>query len=84
MSQQCECRSLESMVGSAAEGYADRFLVEMAADDEAQRLMRCRVCGAFWEMQDDALDEEGTRRIRLRRVRSAEAVEDLAQAPAEE
>jgi hypothetical protein len=83
MSQHCRCRDLESMVGSVAESYADRFLVAMAADEAAGGLLRCRICGAFWDMQEDALDDEGTRRINLRRVRSAEAVEDVSQ-PADE
>jgi hypothetical protein len=92
MSQQCACQALESMVGSSAEDYAGRFLSEVAGfaedavaeDVYAGRLMRCRVCGAFWDMQEDVENDEGARRIRLHRVHSADALEDQLPATDEE
>ena len=76
MNPTCTCRATVTMVGSPAIAYSFRFLREMSPGDGSVRLLACRVCGAYWELQEEGLGDEESRRVRLRRVRSASAVED--------
>ena len=93
MTEQCECRTLEAVEGRKAREYANRYLSDAsgdepgaveARDEEIGRLMRCRLCGAYWDVQEVSLSDEGSPRLSLRRIHSAESVEDLSQAPVEE
>jgi hypothetical protein len=64
------------MVGARAATHAHRYLVDVATGANGTRLMRCWSCGAYWELHEDELSEEGQRRIRLRRVRTPATIED--------
>ncbi len=64
------------MVGAQATAYANRYLRELSQGDFGTRLLRCRMCGAFWELQEEELGDEESRRVRLRRVRTASTLQD--------
>ncbi len=65
------------MAGPRADRYASRFLVEQAATDAGARLLRCRVCGAYWEMHvDDAATGEAGVRTHLSRLDDPDVIED--------
>jgi hypothetical protein len=76
MAVRCHCRSVTAFAGAKATSYANRYLTQVSAGDRSARLMRCRVCGAYWEMDEEALSEEGSWRVRLHRIRQPSVVED--------
>lgn len=76
MQPKCECRSLSTLAGARATSYAHHWLRDVATSDNGRRLLRCRACGADWEWEDELIGDEGERRVRLRRERSAGVVQD--------
>jgi hypothetical protein len=76
MGSTCTCRVLSTLAAEQATAYANRYLREVSPGDGSLRLMRCRICGAFWELQEVETIDEESRRVRLHRVRTASAVED--------
>jgi hypothetical protein len=76
MALACSCRKTPVMAGAQAQTYALRYLRELSAGSDGPRLLRCRVSGAFWELDDDAGESSFSRQVRLRRIRSAAAIGD--------
>jgi hypothetical protein len=76
MASRCQCHVVSVYIGEKATAHANRYLQETANGEAGARLMRCRICGAYWEMDEDVVGEEGERRVRLHRVRLTSTLED--------